>query len=245
MKSIKKKTRKVLSAHIAYWLGIIIFGAILGVSLQFVKAWTEPTAAPPGGNVGAPINTSANAQTKSGNLNVSGGYIQAYNSSTGNYGLLNYSGYGGYFNGSGGVYSSNPYTYTYLDYPGSGWGVYTGGWIYAGGDVQAGGNIYASGYVHTASGIEFPNGTVQTTAATSNGIHEFGYVPANGAGYGTVTLPSAMNSLVSVELTPDSYTSAPDCFVSGKTNSSFDWQCWSIGNSYHANTGIYWTADGY
>ncbi len=166
---MKTKLKKLFSSRIAYWLGIIIFGAILGVSLQFVKAWTEPTAAPPGGNVGAPINTSANAQTKSGNLNVSGGYIQAYNSSTGNYGLLNYSGYGGYFNGSGGVYSSNPYTYTYLDYPGSGWGVYTGGWIYAGGDVQAGGNIYASGYVHTASGIEFPNGTVQTTAANGFG----------------------------------------------------------------------------
>lgn len=53
---------------ITYWLSVIVIGLALGLGLQFVRAWTEPTAAPPNGNVGAPINTSANSQTKSGGI---------------------------------------------------------------------------------------------------------------------------------------------------------------------------------
>jgi len=60
--------------QISYWLGVIAIGLILGVSLQFVRAWTEPTAAPPGGNVGAPLNTGNLSQLKIGGLilNVGG-----------------------------------------------------------------------------------------------------------------------------------------------------------------------------
>ncbi len=36
------------------------------------SAWTGPTSAPPNGNASAPVNVSATAQTKSGNLTVSG-----------------------------------------------------------------------------------------------------------------------------------------------------------------------------
>ena len=56
------KTKKQLT----HWFLVIIIGVALGLALQFVRAWTEPTTAPPGGNVGAPINTSATAQTKAG-----------------------------------------------------------------------------------------------------------------------------------------------------------------------------------
>jgi len=49
-----------------YWLKVAIIGIALGFGLQFVRAWTEPTTAPPNGNVGAPINTGATAQTKAG-----------------------------------------------------------------------------------------------------------------------------------------------------------------------------------
>ena len=49
-----------------YWLKVAIIGIALGFGLQFVRAWTEPTTAPPNGNVGAPINTSSTAQTKAG-----------------------------------------------------------------------------------------------------------------------------------------------------------------------------------
>ena len=67
--------RKKNQSTITHWLSVIVIGISLGLALQFVRAWTEPTAAPPGGNVGAPINTSATAQTKEGNLNVNGGMV--------------------------------------------------------------------------------------------------------------------------------------------------------------------------
>lgn len=65
---MNQKTTKQLT----HWLSVIIIGVALGLGLQFVRAWTEPTAAPPGGNVGAPINTSANPQTKAGSFTSNG-----------------------------------------------------------------------------------------------------------------------------------------------------------------------------
>ena len=59
-----------LSQNITYWLGVVAIGLVIGLSLQFVRAWTEPSVAPPGGNVGAPVNTSINPQTKAGGLGV-------------------------------------------------------------------------------------------------------------------------------------------------------------------------------
>ena len=58
----------------SYWLSIAVIGIALGLSLQFVRAWVEPTAPAPGGNVGAPINTSATVQAKAGALGVSGAF---------------------------------------------------------------------------------------------------------------------------------------------------------------------------
>jgi len=68
------KTKKI-SEQITYWLGVVAVGLIFGLSLQFVQAWTEPSVAPPGGNVGAPLNTSNIGQTKAGGLmlNTGGG----------------------------------------------------------------------------------------------------------------------------------------------------------------------------
>jgi hypothetical protein len=65
---MNQKTKKQLT----YWLSVIVIGIALGLGLQFVRAWTEPATAPPGGNVGAPINTSATAQTKAGGFNILG-----------------------------------------------------------------------------------------------------------------------------------------------------------------------------
>jgi len=59
----QKKQKKLI-----FWLGIIIIGIALGFALQFVRAWTEPTQAPPGGNLGAPINTGPNKQVKQGDI---------------------------------------------------------------------------------------------------------------------------------------------------------------------------------
>lgn len=53
---------------LAYVLGIVLGSAVLGAMLQFARAWTEPTAAPPASNIGAPITTGSVTQTKNGNL---------------------------------------------------------------------------------------------------------------------------------------------------------------------------------
>ena len=56
----------------SYWLSVAALGIILGLSIQFAKAWTEPTAIAPNGNVGAPINTGDVTQRKFGVLGVQG-----------------------------------------------------------------------------------------------------------------------------------------------------------------------------
>jgi hypothetical protein len=63
MKNLSKTT---------YWLSVGVLGVALGLSLQFVQAWTDPESTPPDNNVAAPLNTSANNQTKTGAL-VTGG----------------------------------------------------------------------------------------------------------------------------------------------------------------------------
>lgn len=61
---MKQKTKK----QVIYWFSVIVVGIALGLALQFVRAWTEPAQAPPGGNLGAPINTGAQNQTKQGGI---------------------------------------------------------------------------------------------------------------------------------------------------------------------------------
>jgi len=55
---------------ITYWVSVSVIGVIFGFSLQFARAWIEPSVTAPSGNVGAPINTGSVAQTKTGTLNV-------------------------------------------------------------------------------------------------------------------------------------------------------------------------------
>ncbi|EKE20095.1 MAG: hypothetical protein ACD_8C00056G0020 [uncultured bacterium] len=69
---MKTKLKKI-----TYWTGVSIVGIIVGISLQFARAWTEPGSAPPAGNVGAPINISTNPQIKTGSIGVSSGLIYA------------------------------------------------------------------------------------------------------------------------------------------------------------------------
>lgn len=49
---------------------VVILAIILSFGLSYALAWTAPTTTPPAGNVAAPINTSATAQTKTGTLSV-------------------------------------------------------------------------------------------------------------------------------------------------------------------------------
>jgi len=68
---------------ITYWTSVSVVGVILGITLQFAKAWTEPTLTAPNGNVGAPINTGANSQRKvNGTLQVDNSIVAGINSTT-------------------------------------------------------------------------------------------------------------------------------------------------------------------
>jgi len=51
---------------------ILSFAGAVGLRIA-IAAWTGPSAAPPGSNVGAPLNVGATIQTKSGELILSGG----------------------------------------------------------------------------------------------------------------------------------------------------------------------------
>ena len=79
--------KQKLSQNVTYWLGVVAIGLVVGVSLQFVRAWTEPSVAPPGGNIGAPINTGNNGQSKEGTLMVASNPLLPDGSPRGN-GLL-------------------------------------------------------------------------------------------------------------------------------------------------------------
>jgi hypothetical protein len=63
--NIQKKFKQAI-----YISSITVLGIALGFALQIASAWMEPTVAPPGGNLGAPLNTSAIAQTKEGSLTL-------------------------------------------------------------------------------------------------------------------------------------------------------------------------------
>jgi hypothetical protein len=60
---MKQKIKKIFE-NAVWWSGVIMVGFVLGLTIQFVKAWTEPTAAPLAGNVDAPINTGIGQQWK-------------------------------------------------------------------------------------------------------------------------------------------------------------------------------------
>ncbi|MDD3487081.1 MAG: hypothetical protein PHF35_01725 [Candidatus Moranbacteria bacterium] len=69
---------------IIYWFSVVVVGIALGLALQFARAWTEPVATPPGGNLGAPINTGGTTQTKSGDICTTyGGTTKCLSSSGG------------------------------------------------------------------------------------------------------------------------------------------------------------------
>ena len=57
-------------------VGVLSFSLLICAAIY---AWTEPSAAPTGGNINAPINTGSTAQTKAGDLNISGNLITSGN----------------------------------------------------------------------------------------------------------------------------------------------------------------------
>ena len=53
-----------------YWLKVISLGLLLGLGIQFTQAWTNPAAAPPGGNVSGPLTNGIAPQYKTGMLGI-------------------------------------------------------------------------------------------------------------------------------------------------------------------------------
>lgn len=51
-----------------FWLGVIAVGLVAGLGIQFGYAWTEPSFAPPQGNIKAPITTGGGVQSREGSL---------------------------------------------------------------------------------------------------------------------------------------------------------------------------------
>lgn len=80
---MKQKNQK----RFANWARVILIGITLGLMVQFVRAWTEPTETPPGGNLGAPINTSSIWQTKWGKMFINNDLWQAGQQLVANWGL--------------------------------------------------------------------------------------------------------------------------------------------------------------
>lgn len=60
---MKKKLKKI-SKRSAYLLSIAIVGTLVGISVQFVRAWAPPTGTPPNANVSAPVLTDGNQNVK-------------------------------------------------------------------------------------------------------------------------------------------------------------------------------------
>lgn len=72
-----------------YWISVTVVGIILGITLQFAKAWTEPASVPPNGGLGAPITLGNTGQAKSGNLmlNTQGTWANGLIVAAGNVGI--------------------------------------------------------------------------------------------------------------------------------------------------------------
>jgi hypothetical protein len=67
MKKKKQKAKRIYR-RLAFWLGVLVLGTIVGVSVQFTRAWVEPSSTAPDSNIAAPINTGASIQTKVGTM---------------------------------------------------------------------------------------------------------------------------------------------------------------------------------
>ncbi len=70
MSENKQKIARIIK-QAGYWMGVVSIGAVVGVTLQFSLAgWTPPPAGAPNSNVGAPITTGADPQTRTGPLTI-------------------------------------------------------------------------------------------------------------------------------------------------------------------------------
>jgi hypothetical protein len=67
--------KQISSKIIALTFGVLVICFAIAF---YVVGWTEPSQAPPNGNVATPINTGSTAQTKAGTLSISAGGGDAF-----------------------------------------------------------------------------------------------------------------------------------------------------------------------
>lgn len=161
----------------------------LALSINYLSAWTGPTALPPGNNTAAPLNTLGTAQVKNGNLSVGLSTnttanlgFTVYGSQYTN-GTVSASGNAGGVAGNGVVGTAGSAGYHgVIGTSGGGSGSYgvegvgQGGTYYGllgrsdGYSFVGNGEVYNQGIVRsTTGGFAFPDGTVQTTSGTVAG----------------------------------------------------------------------------
>ena len=88
---INKTMKQKLSPKlISLTFGILVICFAIGF---YVFAWIDPSAAPPGGNVDAPVNVGSTAQTKTGNLTLPNLYLNATANEGNIYNINNLIGY--------------------------------------------------------------------------------------------------------------------------------------------------------
>jgi hypothetical protein len=158
--SLNKKM-KIKAKFLGYVAGIMTGAIIVIFSLQFVRAWVEPSAGAPNANIGAPITTGGATQNKAGQLNVTGG--------------------GAY--GSGGLgfgfhtLNSNSNGWLYL---GDQWNNVYGGRGLASESLWASGTSYASIFTDANDGNYYvnPNGTSRMDYGVFNNLYSYGWIQA-------------------------------------------------------------------
>lgn len=69
---IKQFVREAGIRSVSTSFAFIVTAVFVVAGIYVAKGWTEPSVSAPGGNLGAPINTSAIPQNKAGSLGISG-----------------------------------------------------------------------------------------------------------------------------------------------------------------------------
>jgi len=192
MKSVRTQVLQslMLSCVIASALGI-----------NYLSAWTGPTALPPGNNAATPLNIGTTTQVKDGNMSV-----------------------GSSANNTAGV---NPLGFSVVG------SQYINGWLKVG-DGASGVATQPLELVGTAGtdGIKFPDGSVQTSAATSS-------VPSGMGGIYYIAAGScfATNPATGACSCPAGYTSMPLTNVNGEGARDLYWCFKTLASAANYNFG--------
>ncbi len=151
----------------------VLTGFVFALGIQ-ATAWVNPTVPPPGGNVAAPLNTSATTQTKSGSLNI-GGKVTSASTLT----------------------SDDHNTLVTKDYVDAAAGGHVRGASYGYCGVQLAADISTVVYASVAEWPMLTCGAAPTCEAGFKPIQSSPYVQLNGASSGAIPSDNNINTMIS------------------------------------------------